>query len=229
MSTLRSVTVHVIHPDTLEQDVAREDDPGLDASRYSTSNSCVGSTARPSTSTCLQDGSTRSGPARSAAVGGIRSSAREDWRKRRTLATSSRQARLGQVVVGAALGPTTLSFSSRLAGGQHQDRHIGVRSFAPDGAAHRDAIDFRQHEIGTTRRRGSEPANLSADSPSTAVGDLKAFGVRGEGDQLANVGLILDDEGSAFGTSGLSGGPCSCAQAYDCSPRKIVTAALPKR
>jgi hypothetical protein len=54
--------------------------------------------------------------------------------------------RFRQVVVGAALEPDDFVVLLAL-GSQHQDRYIGVRAFAPDGAAHRDTVDLRQHQI----------------------------------------------------------------------------------
>ena len=54
--------------------------------------------------------------------------------------------RLGQVVVGAAVEAEHL-VGLLAAGREHQDRRVGVRRVAPDGAAQREAVEPGQHQV----------------------------------------------------------------------------------
>jgi len=103
--------------------------------------------------------------------------------------------RLGEIVIRAALEPEHLVafFAPRR---QHQDRHILVRSFAPDRATNRNAIDTRQHQIEDDQ---IERIGVRAHERVLAVTDsfdLQAFEAEVELDQLADMRFVFDDENS---------------------------------
>src|SRR5262249_25845070 len=122
--------------------------------------------------------------------GGLARAAEQRTRARHQFADAGR---LRQVVVGAALEAEHL-VALLAPCGQHQNRDVLVLTAAPHGAAERDAVEARDHQVEHQQIEafalGPRERLLAVGQPFTGV----ALESEMQAHELTNVPLVFDDE-----------------------------------
>jgi hypothetical protein len=99
----------------------------------------------------------------------------------------------GQIVVGAALQAEHF-VGLTLACGQHQNRRVHVWAAVADRPADADAVQARQHHVEQHEIERRRTRSLECRPPLLGFVDGESREVEVQAQQLANRGIVFDDE-----------------------------------